>query len=168
MLGAVVAGALPVLVAPELLRLTVVLVPEDVPVDVFVLVFERFTVVVEFPVDVAPPFVTVVFRFEYPLSVRTVLDVPFCFTLPVVVPEDPRTALVDLVRVYVVPFAVVTLVRVDFLTTTPPFSVIPVATAPPRYGLAFAEAYVAFTTDGVVLADAYRYAFAVPLWRDAF
>ena len=53
---------MPVLVAPELLRLTVVPEPVDVPVDVRVLVFERVTVD-EFPVEVAPPLRTVVLRF---------------------------------------------------------------------------------------------------------
>jgi hypothetical protein len=92
--GAVVAGALPVLVAPpEPLRFTVV--PVEVPVDVFVRVFERVTDV-ELPVDVAPPLLTVVLRFVVPLSVRTLVAVPFCFTLPVATLDDPRTAVPDL------------------------------------------------------------------------
>ncbi len=120
------------LVAPALLRFTVVLVPVEVPVDDLVLVFERVTLV-EFPVDVAPPLLTPVLRFEYPLFVRAVVEVvPFCFTLPVVTPAAPRVALELLVFVYVVPLAVVTLVRDDFFTATPPFVVMPLATTPPR------------------------------------
>jgi hypothetical protein len=95
LLGAVVDGALPVLVAPELVRFTVVLVPVEIP-D---LVFERVTLV-DLPVDVAPPVVTVDLRLVVPLSVRTVdVAVPFCFTLPVATLDDPRTADPDFVFV---------------------------------------------------------------------
>lgn len=85
------------LVAPELLRLTVELAP-DVRLDIRVLDLDRFTVV-ELPVEEAPPLLTAALRFEYPPLVRAAVDVVLlCFTLPVLTPDDPRTTVDDFAR----------------------------------------------------------------------
>lgn len=152
--GELIDGALPVLVAPELLGFTVDLVPEDDPTEVLPLVCER-VVPMLLPVDVAPPLLMPDLVLVYPPSLRAAVElVPFRVAPPEVMPVEPREAVVDFVRVIDVPLAVVAMVREDFRTATPPFVVMPVTAAPPRYGFAFAEAYVALVAIPFVFAEA--------------